>query len=173
MERDGVARVRAGDIAAKYGEAAWSFEAAYGWMRCQLAACVERPEGAVSPYWLYRDLQWGAMGEDCVALRLAVPAERCVVFDLRLWTRILGLEYLGADEPDERRFAAELARQGVTSVAAAFSSPFFPIVRQQVERSWERLCESSEGCGQTYLQGAVWELRQEWVLERRVPQPPI
>jgi hypothetical protein len=164
LERDGSSMVRMSYIDKKYGETAWSFKTAYAWFSREFARAVERPEGAESPVWLYRDSSWAAAGQDCVTLHLLIPAQELVMFDLRPWTRILSLEYLGQDERDEDAFAAELARQGVSSPAEALRSSFYPLVKQGVIASWERLLTSADGCPQTYLQGGVWRLKKDWLL---------
>lgn len=163
VRRDGVAHVKKEYIQGKYREGAFSFSTAYGWFSPRLAQAVPQPAEAESPYWLYRDRAWATAGADSVFMRLSVPADAVVLFDLRRWNRVLSLEYVETCEDDARAFAADLSRWGLAHASQAFSSPAFPLVRRAVERSWDRLAGSAVGCPETYLQGAVWELRQEWV----------
>jgi hypothetical protein len=164
LERDGSSMVRLSYIDKKYGDTAWSFKTAYAWFSREFERAVERPEGAESPVWLYRDPRWAGTGQDSVTLHLMIPAQELVMFDLRLWTRILSLEYLGQDEKDEEAFAAELARQGISSSAKALRSSFYPLVKQRVIASWGRLLTSADDCPETYLQGGVWCLKKDWLL---------
>ena len=125
---------------------------------------VARPCGAELPYRLFADSHRVTPAPGSTALLLEVPASEALTFGLRAWERVEGLRYIGADGADERGFEGRLASQGVKTVASAFRTPFFPLVRREIVRSWDRLPASAEGCPPEYLAAAVWQVRREWVV---------
>lgn len=165
LERDGVSRVKMAYVERKYGESAWAFAEAYRFFRREGARLVEVPEGAESAIWLYADRKNLYAAPGSYVLRLEVPRAAVILFDSRVWNAILNLSYVPADEADGRRFQEELERAGVDDARRLFETPFYPLQKQQVQKSWKRLLSSAEGCPACYLQAGVWELRRAWVRE--------
>jgi hypothetical protein len=164
LERDGVSRVRKAYVDQKYGETAWVFQTAYAFFRREMALRIPPPPGAESPVWLYADSRWCFMGPESRLLCFRVPKEQALVFDRRLWNRILNLEYLGRDEADEARFQKELAGIGLNGTQPVFSTAFYPLQKRKIQDSWKRLFAPAE-IPEVYRQAAVWELRREWLAE--------
>lgn len=150
-------------VSQKYGESAWSFRAAYAFLAQAAQARGLCPPGAESAIWLYADPRWICQDPSCPILCLDIPAERVLTFDLRLWDRVLNLEYLEADARDRARFEQELRQLGLTDTLPLFKTPFYPLQKRKVQQSWNRLL-SGPAAPAAYLQAAVWELRLEWLV---------
>ena len=170
IERDGYSRVKREFIKQKYGDEAWIFQQAYSFFAQYAPRIVEPPEGAESGIWCFTDWRFAVAGAGCSLIELSVPRENAVLFDSRIWNRMLNLEYIGADEADEKAFADKIANMGMKSAADAFSTAFYPTVKREVLQSWQRLFSSADDCPEIYLQAGLWELRKEWIVSVRSPQ---
>lgn len=164
IERDGYTRVKRAFIQKKYGDQSWVFQQAYSFFAQHAPRFVEPPEGAESGIWCFRDWRLALAGAGCTLLELEVPRDQAVLFDSRLWNRMLNLEYLGANEADEAAFEKRIAGMGLKSSADAFSTSFYPTVKREILQSWQRLFDSADNCPDTYLEAGLWEIRREWVV---------
>ena len=160
-------RVKRRHVTEKYSGAGPSFEIAYGFFIEEASKRLPPPPGAESPIWLYRDRRWADSGPGGTLLEVDAPAEAVLQFDLRDWNRVLNLSYLPQSPEDEADFAAQLDRQGVKRPSDVMLTPYYPQLKAQVRRSWQRLLEG-ETPPEAYAQAALWELRPEWV--RILPQ---
>ena len=165
IERDGVSFVKRAYIQEKYGDQAWVFQQAYSFFAQYAPAYAPKPEHAESGIWCYCDKRWASAGAGGYLLTLRVPCDQAVFFDLRVWNRMLNLQYIGSDSAEEEAFEQELAQQGVRNPGDVFSTPFYPVLKQRVLKSWQRLFDSAQGCPDEYLEAGLWEIRREWVLE--------
>lgn len=167
LERDGVCFSRAEYVRRKYGESAPIFLTVYGWYVSRAAALVPPPEGAEYPYWAFansRDLDATMGGQ---VLTLEVPRREAVFFDLRDWSRLLQLRFLG-EEKEETAFRKELELRGLDTQKVMLSS-FYPEWKQQIFQSWERLfrwhsaIQKGEEVPVAGIQAGLWCIRREWV----------
>lgn len=162
LKNAGTYHVRWEYIAQKYQESAWSFQAAYAFLSQAAQSRGICPAGADSAIWLYRDPQWIHQDASCSLLCFEIPRDRILTFDLRLWNRVLNLEYLGESIQDELDFKHELERLSLPSTLPLFQTPFYPLQKRQVQHSWNRIFRARVE-PEIYLQAAVWELRLEWL----------
>lgn len=169
LMRDGAYLVKRAYIDEKYQETAWIFREVYSFFRETASAILPPPEGAQSGIWLYQDSRWTGASADSLLLKLEVPVEQAIFFDLRLWNQILNLRFLGRDAQEEQAFARELERLGLKSTLPLFQTPYYPLQRQAVRRSWKRLFEPPLP-PETYRQAAVWVLEKAWLKEVRYPE---
>lgn len=163
LAREGVYRVKTAFVDQKFGETAWVFRKAYAFYVHGASKIVPRPEGCESGIWCYRCARWAMMDAHSTLLKLEVPRDKVVLFDLRSWNRILNLQYIPLDADDERRYRRELSDQGLTNTAKVFQTSMYPALKRKIEASWERLFSSADRCEEDYLQAGIWELRPEWV----------
>ncbi|MBQ9067450.1 MAG: DUF3841 domain-containing protein, partial [Eggerthellaceae bacterium] len=84
---------------------------------------------------------------------------------LRIWNRMLNLQYVGKDEADEEAFEAKLANMGIKNAAEAFSTSFYPTVKREIQQSWQRLYQATDEIPETYVMAGLWELRSEWLVD--------
>ncbi len=165
LRRDGVVRVQNRFIDQKYGDTAWIFRTAYRFLSTEMAAVVQQPEGAQSPFWLFGDPKWTNSGVGSTILKLEVPQDQLVLFDRRDWSQILNLDFLGTQE-QKQKFEEKLRRSGLQDTMPVFQTAFYPLLKREILHSWKTLLQKP--LPQTeYLQGACWELRSQWVREER------
>lgn len=161
LERDGIYYVKNRYITEKYGDAAWIFKEAYHFFTSHACHIVEKPSEADSPIWMFRDKRWAVPGEGAYCLELSIPWDEIILFDMRLWSKVLNLSYMGTEE-QEKAFEEKLKKMGVTNPLDIFQKPYYPLLKAEVLKSWEMLFKV--GCGERlYEQGAVWKLRKEWL----------
>ena len=124
---------------------------------------VKPPEGAESLVWLFFDPGWVYLSQDSYLLELSIPRERVVLFDRERWQRVLNLSYVGKEQEDEARFEQKLNQMGVSTYWEVFQSAFYPYLKSEIKKSWERIFDI-DNTEQTNLGAAVWQLRQEDVV---------
>lgn len=161
LYKDGVIYVKKEYIKKKYGEVSWIFETAYAYFIKHLKSCVEKPEEAQSPVWLFQDPRWAIPGQDAELLRVTVPADQMLLFDRKKWSQILSLSYVGTEE-ERILFDKEMKRQGISDAADVFIKPFYPAMKNKIIKSWDSVFDI-DGLGDTDIQGAVWCLKKEWL----------
>ncbi len=164
IEREGLSFVKREYIQNKYGDQSWVFQQAYSFFAQHAPAYGDKPAYAESGIWCYCDRRWASSGAGGCLLELEVPADQAVLFDLRVWNKMLNLQYVGADEADEEAFEQTLASRGVRNHTEIFSTPFHPVLKQQVLASWQRLFDSAQDCPPEYLEAGLWEIRKEWLV---------
>lgn len=167
IERDGYSRVKREFIQRKYGDGTWVFQQAYSFFAQNAPRYVEPPEGAESGIWCFRDWRLALAGAGCSLIELEVPKDQAVLFDSRLWNRMLNLEYIGKDEADEEAFEKRITSMGLKISADAFSTSFYPTVKREIQQSWQRLFGSADNCPDAYVQAGIWEIRREWITSVR------
>lgn len=138
LMRDGRYFVKKRYITEKYGSTAWIFQEAYSFFIRRAEQMIHRPKEAESPVWLFMDKRWALPDQNSSLLEVRIPASQIVLFDRRLWNKILNLDYVGTKE-EEMAFAAELKRQGIACSSDVFERPFYPLLKKQIIERWERL----------------------------------
>lgn len=166
IAREGRYVVKSRFVDQKYEESAWIFQTAYRAVMQLAAKRLERPEGAESPIWVYKEPTYIGTGEDIHFLKLEIPAEAVLLFDHRKWNKILNLSYIGKDEKEEEEFTEWLRGRGIRDSMDVFSSGFYPMEKRKVTDSWARLLDDEE-IPNRYMQGMIWEIRREWIIEEK------
>lgn len=168
IERDGVCYSRAEYVRRKYEESAPIFLTAYGWYVREAEQLVPKPTGAEYPYWAFGELYNVDGSAGGQILRLCVPKEEAVFFDVRDWNKILQLSYIGESEAEERAFTAELERRGM-NVNQIMLTAFYPDWKKKIMESWKRLFRHHEAIltgdcsGVHSVQAGLWRIRKEWI----------
>lgn len=125
---------------------------------------VPKPEQAESPVWIYADEAAVFKSTGATLLKLSIPKEEIIFFDLRDWNKILNLNFLGSEE-EEKKFKEKLKSQGVKDNLDIIKSPFYPLLKKELVESWKKLFNRSNLC-KKYTEGAVWQLKKEWIIEK-------
>jgi len=154
--------VRKSYVDQKYKETAWIFQEAYQYLSNAVQSFLPRPADAESPVWVYRDAKYIYTAPDTHILTLSVPRSRIFLFSQKRWNRIQNLSYLGSDSQDEDAFEKWLRERGITDDLAIFSTPYYPLEKRAVMKSWDRLFDNDPSCD-TGKQGMTWELLDEWI----------
>lgn len=160
LRTDGFSQVKVAYIDKKYEESAWIFKEAYGFFKQKAGQLLKPPKGAESMIWLFFDPKWVYLSGDSYLFELSVPEEHVILFDREKWQRVLNLSYVGKDQADEIHFEQKMNQMGVSSGCEVFSSPFYPYLKSEIKKSWERIFEVDYE-DHTRLMAAVWQLRQE------------
>lgn len=147
----------------KFGEVAWIFLEAYGYLGKMAAAQMEKPEGSESLIWTFRDRKWVKKEGDSVVMKLEVPVDQVLLFNLNKWNKILNLSFIG-EAREEEQFASELAKMGIKDTLEVFRSSFYPVQKRKIIDSWKSVFDL-QGISDEYIQGGLWEIQPSWVTE--------
>lgn len=170
MERDGACFNRAEYVERKYAESSAIFLTAYRWFAAEAAKRVHPPVEGILPYWVFGEKYSVDTSGGGTLLTLDVPREEAVFFDLYDWQKILCLKPLFADAAAEQAFMGDLRERGVT-VEQVMLSAFYPELKAEIMKSWERLFRHHEAikAGNTAdiggLQAALWCIKKDWIVE--------
>ena len=156
----------------KYEESAPIFLAAYSWFVSEAVKYAPRPEGAEYPYWVFPDLYNVEQHLDSELLRMLVPMEEAIFFDMFDWNKILSLRYLALTEAEEEAFRKKLEAQGVKRESDIMLTGFYPMLKREVQESWKNLFRHHENIrkgntdGVNHVQAALWCFKKEWLIEK-------
>ncbi len=166
--RDGFCVSKEEYVRAKYGESTPVFLTGYLWYVREAQKIVERPEGAEFPYWSFtepRNAEGSGGGE---LLKLDVPVSEAVFFDVRDWTKILNLSYIGESDSDEKAFSEELQSYGLSPSKVMLGS-FYPELKGRIMESWQRLfrhheaIKAGDNSGTDSVEAGLWTIKKEWI----------
>lgn len=170
LERDGVCFSKRAYVEQKYQESAPVFVAAYGWFVQEAEKYLPRPAGAEYPYWAFADLYSVDQSGDSHVLRLRVPREEALFFDMYDWTKVLCHEYMGESQAEEARFRQKLADYGVRRGSDVATTNFYPDLKRELQQSWQRLFRYHEKIKAgmptevKVIQAALWQIKKEWII---------
>jgi len=157
-------------VVKKYEESALIFVAAYDWFVKEAEKYVPKPEGAQYPYWAVKDLDSVDQSTGDKLLKLKVPRDEVIFFDMYDWNKILCLRYIGETEEDEEQFQQMLVERGINKEKDIILTNFYPDLKAQVQDSWKRLFRHHEDIKQGNIknvksvQAGLWQLKKEWIL---------
>lgn len=163
IQNEGVYYVKNRYLEEKYQEVSWVFKEAYAYMVKEVAKRVPKPPEAESPVWFFNDKNWALKDEDTVLLKIELPREEVVLFDLHKWNKVLNLSYVGT-ETEEKEFSERLKRNGVHDSTEIFTRPYYPLEKKEIVKSWSRIFELDNTAGQ-HIQGAAWKLEKASIKE--------
>ncbi len=170
LERDGICFSKQEYVIKKYEESAPIFVAVYGWFAIAAEKYLPKPKGAEYPYWAFRDLYSIEQASDSRILRLCIPTDEAIFFDMYDWNKILRLQYIGETESDEKRFRQMLVGYGIRRESDIILTNFYPELKHQVQDSWQRLfrhhekIKAGDTAGVESVQAGLWQLKQEWIV---------
>ncbi len=121
-------------------------------------------EKEVYPVWVTlneEDTMFAREGR--VILKLSVPSENILRINIRKWGSILNYSYLPSDEKDLIRHRNLLKEMNVSD-AKAYMTSFYPEIKNEIEKSWERLFDRETDEPTDTWYGIIPEIRKEWVV---------
>lgn len=130
-------------IREKYQEVSEIFLTVYRQFVQEASKIVPPPQGAEFPYWAFSDPVDLYVSADAKVLKLAVPRDEVLLFDVQDWNKVLQFRYLGTTEEENRRFQQELDARGIT-VWDVMNTNFYPDLRQRILRSWTSVLRHHE-----------------------------
>ncbi len=169
IEKDGVCYSKAEYVRRKYQESAPVFLTAYSWFVKKMEEYVKRPEGAEYPYWAFTDIYSVDQSGDVNVLKLDVPVDEALYFDMMDWNKIMRLSYIGENEAEEKEFRYEMEQCGIRGNDVMLTS-FYPDWKMKIQKSWERLFRHHEAIkagdvsGVHSVQAGLWQIKKEWIV---------
>ncbi len=165
LENNGVYRVREKYIRTKMGNYADVYLNVYKWLRKETARRMEVPEGARYPIWLATDEELRLpVAEGAVSFELEIPESEIMIFDMEKWDYIVNHMYLPKNNEDRERFKKKLEKYNISVEADIYMENFYPLLKQEMVSSWERLFDDSIRLSEHDL-AIAWELRKEWIVD--------
>lgn len=167
LEENGVYRVKKEYILNKMDTISNYYLSLYDWYGRNAEKLVVRPEGASYPIWLSvsEDMMLQPT-EDTVILEIEIDKDKVVYTDVDKWGYVVNYFYLPIDKEDEEDHDEELKKFGVhddCSLIMGDKGNFYPLLKNKVMKSWERLFEPSTD-ENALLQATVWEIKKEWIV---------
>jgi hypothetical protein len=153
-------------IKQKYGAEAEIFLKAYDFFVKEAEKIVKKPENAEYPFWAAVDPETALSGGGGVLLKLKVPEEKIIFFDKKKWNQILNLSYIADNQKDLNQHRDNLKKLGITDDSEVMLSPHYPVLKNKIKQSWQKLFEAkNDGFNPKRKGAALWELRSRWVEE--------
>lgn len=171
INRDGHCFSKKKYVALKYEESAPIFITAYDWYVKEAIQYCDKPKGAEYPYWAFKDKDSIEPSNDTIILKLAVPIDEIVFFDMYKWYKILKLQYLGEDEKDEIKFHKLIENYGIKKEIDILLTNFYPDLKKQIYSSWQRLFKDHMTIQQgnydsiERIQAGLWQIKREWLIK--------
>lgn len=165
LERDGVCYSKREYVAKKYQESAIGFLTAYDWFVKESQKYLPCPPKGEFPYWAFMDLYSADQSGNGI-LKLEVPANEAIYFDMYDWLKVLSLRYIGETPEQEEAFRRKLADHGIKREMDAVTTNFYSDLKQEIQNSWKRLfryheqIKAGEPCGAKSVQAALWCLKK-------------
>ena len=166
LRRSGRYIVREDYIRAKYTTITDHYAPLYRRLTSSARGKVYIPDDALYPVWLSPEgTDAIPPDEGSVFLRLDIPDGFYILANNEAWDFMINHLYFPLDKEDEAAHEAELARYGISSPSSLVNGSagnFYPVLRQKVLKSWERIY-TQEPADPDMIVGLAWELRQEWL----------
>lgn len=170
IDRDGTCFSKKEFIKKKYEESSNIFITAYSWFSREASKLVEKPEDAEFPYWVFKDLSNLERFPNTSILKLEVPVDEVVLFDMYDWNKVLSLEYIAKDDGDDKEFKNLLKQYGIKHDSDIMLTNFYPQLKKKITDSWSKLFEhhnkikSGDYIGVKVVQAALWQIKKEWII---------
>ncbi|WP_300278869.1 DUF3841 domain-containing protein [Peptacetobacter sp.] len=170
INKEGICFSKEEYVNKKYGESSKIFTTVYSWFAKELNKYVKKPEKAEYPYWVFKDLYNIENSNLDKILKLEIPLDEVVLFDVRDWNRIMCLKYLGESKEDEEVFKNKINQYGVLENKVVLTD-FYPDLKKEIMMSWKNLFRNLDilknGKDVTIngIQGAVWNIKKEWIID--------
>lgn len=135
----------------------------YNWYAGSAAAIVPKPPDVRYPVWVTLEPDSTLANDDgTVVLELRVEEALVVRVDYLKWGYVVNYQYIPESPADEAAHGELLARYGVDN-AAAYQSAHYPMLKQKIRKSWERMFLPTEAATDDVAVGTLWEVRAEWM----------
>ncbi len=168
LEKHGVYRVKKEYIMGKMDTISDYYLDLYEWYGKHADKIVPRLKGVTYPIWLSTSSDVMLQPtEDTVILAIEVDRKDVIYTDMNKWGYVVNYFYLPTDTEDEERHNEELKKYGITSESSLITGNkgnFYPLLKNKIIKSWERLFDSFEEEG-IHTQATIWEIKKEWVVD--------
>ena len=136
----------------------------YEWLATHMPNPKGRPAPDALPIWVAFEPS-GAQADspDVVTLELELDEEEITKINIAKWGTIMNYSYIPKDKADDKRHQQMLSDYGIDD-AKAVMTPFYPMVRREVENSWVRLFDDNIILEGTGFYGVIREVTMDMVV---------
>ncbi|WPC44083.1 DUF3841 domain-containing protein [Clostridium sp. JS66] len=135
----------------------------YSWYTRKASEIVDKPQDVKYPIWVSVTSDFMLQQTpDTVILELLVDKNLVIVTDSEKWGRIVNLWYVPLNKKDEDAYDKKLKDYGISNHSNAYMSSFYPQLKSEIIKSWNRLFDNSYSLS-NLKQGTIWEVKKEWV----------
>lgn len=136
----------------------------YNWLSIHAPNQDKKPSYAKYPIWVALDEKSLYLPENgYVILELEIPSDIVVKINVKKWSDILNYSYIPIDEKDLLRHKKLLRDYGVSDTKA-YMSQFYPMIKHEIIKSWDRLFDYNNDRKNELYYGIIWEIRKEWIV---------
>lgn len=135
----------------------------YSWYTNKAKEIVPKPQDVSYPVWVSLSDEFMLQQvPGTVILELLVDEEAVIKMDCEKWDRIVNFWYVPLDITDEENYDKKLKSYGISNSSNAYMSNFYPQLKREILKSWDRLFDNSYSLSDL-CQGTIWEVKKEWV----------
>ncbi|WML34709.1 DUF3841 domain-containing protein [Clostridium sp. OS1-26] len=135
----------------------------YSWYTNKASEIVLKPHDVKYPVWVSITPDFMLQQTPgTVILELLVEKDLVIVTDSEKWDRVVNFWYLPLSKEDEEEYDKKLKDYGISNCSNAYMSGFYPHLKNEIIKSWDRLFDNSYSLS-NLKQGTIWEVKKEWV----------
>lgn len=140
----------------------------YKWYSKRAEKIINKPYEEIKyPIWVSLDEEMRLQPvEGQVILKLSIDKERLVITDFEKWGYVVNYLYLPLSKDDYNEHKEELKKYNIGDPTALVNGDlgnFYPILKNKVINSWERLFMDYELS--SVKQGTIWQIKQEDIVD--------
>jgi len=163
LDKDGRYIVKKEYIEQKMEDCAKYYLEVYSWYTNKAKEIVPKPEDVNYPVWVsVSDDFMLQQVPGTVILELLLDEASVIVMDTEKWGRIVNFWYVPLNKKDEEDYDKKLKSYGINNSSNAYMSNFYPQLKKEIKKSWDRLFDNSILISNE-RQGTIWEVKKEWV----------
>lgn len=163
LEKDGRYIVKKEYIEQKMENCSRFYLDVYSWYTGKAKDIVAKPPDVQYPIWVSLSSDYMLQQvPGTVILELLVDKNSVIITDSEKWDRIVNYWYVPLTKKDEEDYDKKLKNYGITNSSKVYLSNFYPHLKNEVIKSWDRLFDNSYSLSSLY-QGTIWEVKKEWV----------
>ena len=163
LERTGRHFTRRKYIGKDLGECAPLVLEAYDWLVEHSPKAAEKPPDVEFPVWVtFTEGTTMLPSEKMVIFEMDVDPSIITLVNIEKWGTILNFSYIPADLQDALDHQKKMDGYGLSD-AKAYMSRFYPEIKEEIVKSWDRLFDDSVIISSENSYGILWEMRKEWV----------
>lgn len=135
----------------------------YSWYAMKANEIVPKPYDVKYPIWVSTAPDFMLQRTPgTIILELLVDKDLVIEMDVEKWGRIVNLWYVPLNRKDEDAYDKKLKDYGISNHSNAYMSSFYPQLKSEIIKSWNRLFDNSYSLS-NFKQGTIWEVKKEWV----------
>lgn len=164
LDQNGRYIVKKSYIEEKMEEHAKLYFETYTWYSNKAKNLVEKPDDVIFPIWVsLTESSMLGLTEGNVLLELSIDEEALILVDQEKWGYVVNYLYIPKDEMDDQQHEAMLRKFNLDETEA-YMSPFYPAIKAQIIKSWDRVFTIDQDIKPENLTATIWEIKSENVV---------